>query len=397
MMADEQPGRLWTRSFGVLLAITFLAYANISVFFEFYAYLGTCPIDPTWYGTLIGMFAAVSLVARPLVSPFFQPGNARRFLVLGTILVILALAGYSLTDSLAGLMGVRIFHGLSFVVMGSALTALMMAHVPPKASARFFGIISIVILIPNTLVPPLLPFLTRVAGGLPGVLLGFCALTALVFFMLPLVPDQDAKTRMADQTRPLTRAQIRENLTDSKVLLLLVAMFCLYCGHALVFFFLDGFSKDMGITNAGLFLTLSTAGEIGVRLVGGKAMDRARKERLLAAILVFLALGFLLLGALPHLPQSLRIPLFFATGAWAGLGWGVAMPVFNGLMFDISKPRYRSLNTNLGMQMFQAGFFVGPFLGSALVGVAGFGPVFYFSALLSCVGGALMLMFKRRG
>ncbi|MBU0970742.1 MAG: MFS transporter [Proteobacteria bacterium] len=125
-------------------------------------------------------------------------------------------------------------------------------------------------------------------------------------------------------------------------------------------------------------------------------MDRARKDRLLAIVLSFLALGFLVLGILPYLPQGLRLPLFFGAGAWAGIGWGVAMPVFNGLMFDISDPRFKSLNTNLGMQMFQAGFFVGPFLGSALVGSAGFGPVFYLSALLSLTGACLMILFKRR-
>ncbi|ACN16474.1 hypothetical protein HRM2_33990 [Desulforapulum autotrophicum HRM2] len=268
-MDNAKPDRLWTWPFVVLLAITFLTYANISVFFEFYAYLETCPIDPAWFGTIIGIFAAVSLVVRPLVSPFFQPGNARSFLILGAVMVILALAGYSTTQGLWGLMGVRIFHGLAFVVMGSALTALMMAHVPPKGSARFFGILSIVILIPNTLVPPLLPVLTGLAKGLPGVLLGFAGFTALVFFLLPLVPGENAGKGGIAQTQALTRAEIIQNLTDARVLILLSAMFCMYCGHALVFFFLDGFSKTMGIAHAGLFLTLSTAGEIGVRLVGG--------------------------------------------------------------------------------------------------------------------------------
>lgn len=387
--------RLWTGSFAVILAITFLTYANISVFFEFYTYLENCPINPAWFGTLIGAFAAVSLMTRPLISPFFQPGNARRFLVLGTVLVILALASYSLTDSLIGLMAVRIFHGLAFVVMGSALTSLMMAHVPPSGSARFFGILSIVILIPNTLVPPLLPLLTSAAGSLPGVLLGFASLTLLIFLLLPLVPGQDQDGEPHTQTLPLTRAEIVEELTDPKVLFLLSAMFCMYCGHALVFFFLDGFSTEMGIRNAGLFLTLSTLGEIGVRLFGGRAMDRARKEWLLKITLVSLASGFLVMGLLPHMHQGLKLPLFFILGAWAGLGWGIAMPVFNGLMFDISRPRFRSLNTNLGMQMFQAGFFIGPFLGSALVDFTGFGPVFYLCALLSFLGAVLMTMFKR--
>ena len=70
------------------------------------------------------------------------------------------------------------------------------------------------------------------------------------------------------------------------------------------------------------------------------------------------------------------------------------MPVFNGLMFDISGPRFKSMNTNLGMQMFQAGFFAGPFLGGALIRLAGFGSVFYLCALFSFCGAGLMMMFN---
>ena len=35
---------------------------------------------------------------------------------------------------------------------------------------------------------------------------------------------------------------------------------------------------------------------------------------------------------------------------------GVAMPLINALAFDLSTPRLRAYNSNLGMQMFQGGF-----------------------------------------
>ena len=62
------------------------------------------------------------------------------------------------------------------------------------------------------------------------------------------------------------------------------------------------------------------------------------------------------------------------------------MPVFNGLMYDISRPRCRSMNTNLGMQMFQAGFFFGPFIGGAVVPRWGYGTLFYLCAGMSLAG-----------
>ncbi len=181
------PNTLWNRQFVILIGITFLTYANISVFFQFYSYLKALPIDPRWFGLIIGTFAAVSLLVRPMVSPFFHAGNARRFLVLGTFMIILSLAGYSAVHSLAGMLMLRSFHGLSFVVMGSALMALTIDYIPRERSAQFFGMLSIVILIPNTIVPPALPALMTLLGGFHGVLLGFAVLTCVIFLLLPLM------------------------------------------------------------------------------------------------------------------------------------------------------------------------------------------------------------------
>jgi predicted MFS family arabinose efflux permease len=384
--STPNPASLWNRQFVVLMAVTFLTYANISVFFQFYDYLEAIAIPPQWTGVIISTFAAVSLLVRPLVSPVFNAGNARPFLMAGTAMIIIALGSYSLTQSLAGLLAVRVFHGLAFVVMGSALTALMVQYVPQGGSAQFFGYLSIIILIPNTLVPSILPYLNRLLGGFQGVLLGFAALTGMIFFMLPLLNPAKTGPARADAHKPLTWPEIRENLTDKRVLFLLLAMLLMYCGHAVIFFFLSSFGRTRGIIHAGLFLTLATAGEILVRVIGGSYFDRMNKARLLGIILACLALAYAFLAGTGSLGP------FLAMGAIFGLGWGIALPVFNGFMFDLSRPKFQSMNTNLGMQMFQAGFFLGPFIGAAVIPPWGFGALFYLCAAFS-LSGAVLLIF----
>jgi len=376
---------LWNRQFVVLMAVTFLTYANISVFFQFYDYLEAISMDPQWIGVIISTFAAVSLLIRPLVSPVFNAGNARPFLAAGTAMIMVALGSYSLTQSLAGLLAVRVFHGLAFVVMGSALTALMVQYVPKGGSAQFFGYLSIIILIPNTLVPSILPFLNRLLGGFQGVLLGFAVLTGMIFFMLPLLKPVKTDPARAGTHKRLTWPEIRENLTDKRVLFLLLAMLLMYCGHAVIFFFLNSFGQARGIIHAGLFLTLATAGEILVRLIGGSFFDRMNKARLLGIILACLALAYAFLAG------TASLGWFLITGAVFGLCWGIALPVFNGFVFDLSRPEFQSMNTNLGMQMFQAGFFFGPFIGAAVIPPLGFGALFYLCAAFSLLGAVLLV------
>ncbi len=163
---EAPPVSVWNRELFLIFAVVFLAYGNMSVFFQFYEYLRTLPIDPKWFGLLIGAYSAISLAVRPVVSPLFHSGNARRYLYVGAIMVMAALSFYGLASGFLSMLLVRCFHGLAFVVMGAALMALMIDHIPEGRSAQVFGLLGIVTLLPNTVVPPMLPFLDGLLGGL---------------------------------------------------------------------------------------------------------------------------------------------------------------------------------------------------------------------------------------
>ena len=381
---------VWNREIVLLFAVVFLAYANISVFFSFYEYLRTLPIDPKWFGLLIGAYSAISLVVRPVVSPFFHSGNARRFLYAGTVMAMAALSFYSLTSGFVSMLLARCFHGIAFVVMGAALTALMIDHIPKGRSAQVFGLMGIVTLLPNTVVPPMLPFLESLLGGFPRVLLFFAGVTLLVFpfirGMSPSLPSEGISSVRSS----LNARDIREDLGNPAVLLLLGAMLFFYCSQALIFFFLDPFGRSVGIVSTGLFLTLATAGEIGIRIAAGNLFDRMDKVRLVAWTMAGLAAACVLLG---HARNEVG---FFALGVAFGLGWGIAMPVFGSLMFDLSPARFRAFNTNLGMQMFQAGYFLGPFMGASVIARWGFVALFYFCAAFSLASSCLAFFLESR-
>lgn len=379
-------GLLATRKFFCLMGAAFLAYANISVFFGFYDHLQALAIDPADYGILIGALAAVALLVRPVISPFFHAGNARRLLFLGTGLAVTSLAAYSLAGGFWSLLLVRLLHGISFAVVGTALMTLIVEVIPKDKSAQFFGYIAVVTLIPNTLVPPFLPLLDNLLGGFNRILLAFAALTLLMFPLVWAVEGGEGTGEDSNSARGLSGREILEDLRDTRVLRILLAMLMLYCGHALIFFFLDGYGSSIGVAYAGVFLTLSTVGEIGVRLVAGSIFDRWNKIRLAIWTLAGLAVCYFLLV---HVTGK---GLLFALGLFFGLGWGIAMPVFNGLMFDVSKPRFRAFNINLGLQMFQAGFFLGPIIGAPLLAKWGYGAIYYLCAGMSLFATALMIV-----
>jgi predicted MFS family arabinose efflux permease len=382
-------GQLLTRKFLCLMAAAFLAYANISVFFGFVDYLHTLPVLPADYGLLIGTLAAVSLIVRPLISPFFHSGNARALLFLGTGLAVCSLAAYTLVAGFWSMLLVRGLHGISFAVLGTALMTLIVDVIPKEKSAQFFGYLAVATLLPNTLVPPFLPFLEEHLGGFNRILLLFAALTLFIFPLIFAVSGKSQERKAQSESSALSGREILQNLQDMHVLRILAAMLLLYCGHALVFFFLDGYGKYIKIAYTGVFLTLSTVGEIGIRVIAGSVFDRMDKSRLAAWSLAALGLAYVILA---HVSGK---GIFFSLGLIFGLGWGIAMPVFNGLMFDVSKPRFRAFNINLGLQMFQAGFFLGPLIGAPMLARWGYGTLYIFCAGMSLL--AAVLMFVKGG
>ncbi len=380
------PRQLWNRQFVLLNVAVCLAFANIAVFFQYYDYLRSLGMDPRWFGVIIGAFSATALVIRPLVSPFLHPGNALRWAASAGVAVVVALLLYGLVRGPWSMLLVRIFHGGAHVVMASALMAALIVHIPKENSGQAFGIISIATLLPYALVPPVVGGLTDRLGGYDHVLWLFGGIMVLMFPLLASAKSGRSTEECATGNSRLRGGEIMDNLKDPRIVLILLAMLFFFSGYALVFFYLSGYGKSVGIAGVGLFFTLSTVGEIGVRFLAGSLFDKTNKAILAAWSLVIVSIGYVLLGNRPS------TTVFFSLGLFLGLGWGVIMPVLNGLIFDVSSPRYRPFNTNLGMQMFQGGFFIGPFIGGAILSVAGFQWVFHACAGLGLAAAGMAFL-----
>ncbi len=383
MAAVVQPDKLFSREFLALNGISFLIICNMAVFFQFYLYLYTLPIAPAWFGFLIAVFSVTGLILRPFISPFLHAGNARWWIFAGAAGVIISLFGYNLAAGLWTMSLVRAVHGIAYALLGIAVNASMVGLIPPAKSGQAFGLITVVMLLPFAVVPPVLGVATRLLGGFVSVL-NLSAVLMLLIFPLALL----VKAPPGGQTDPSGRrpgmADLAENLKDRRIVALLLVMLLLYSGYTPVFFFLEGYAQKIEIANPGLFFTLSTFSEIGVRLLAGSLFDRVSKVRLATGSLAAVGLGYI---ALAHLSGQV---LFYALGIFLGLGWGVVMPVLNALMFDISPAHLKGLNTNLGVQMFQGGFFVGPFIGGLALSHGDYRFLYYLCAGLTF--GAIALM-----
>ncbi len=382
---------MWNGRFAALNGAVFLAFANFAVFFQYYAYLKTLQIDARWFGLLMGVFSGMALLLRPFISPLLHAGNATRWIIVGDLGTMACLASYGFADVFETMFVLRILHGVFHVILATGLLTLIVEHIPPKRSGQAFGIISIVVLLPYAVVPSTLPLLSAWLGGYARVLMFFAA---VMIFVLPLTLykasfSASAATDGAGKTYKLSRAEYAQDLKDPRVLLLLTVMLLFYSGYALVFYFLAGFGRSIGLAGVGFFFTLSSISEIAVRVSMGSRFDRGDKTLTCTMAMGATVLGYALL---PHVESSMW---FFFFGGFLGLCWGVVMPMLNALMFDVSPPKFRAVNVNLGLQMYQGGFFLGPLVGGFLAARTGFGTLFSLCAVLSLLSVFLLILLKR--
>jgi len=339
---------------------------------------------------VVGAFSLSVLVLRPLLSPWLTPLNARRWVAVGAAGVLAALLLYNLRLGLPGLLALRLVHGLFYGLLGTAATAGVTGAVPPEKSGQAFGVIGVITLLPFAAIPPLVaPLESRLGGFAP--LLSLAGLVMLLIFpLLPALrmPRLDRGARRA--ARP-ERRELRDNLRDGGVMGLLVFFLVLMTAFAALFFLVQPFALARGLALAGWFFTVSTGAEIAVRLLLGPFLDRYPKGLVLAGSTLWLAGCFALLVLLQG-PAA-----FLALGAAFGLGWGVAIPMVFGLLFDLTPPRLRAFNTNLANEAFQGGFLLGPVIGGLLVAGQGYGVLFGSCAGACLVAAAAVFLLKRPG
>ncbi len=385
--------KLFTFEFMALNGIIVVAFCNIAVFYSFFHYLGKIDIPPVWRGVLVGLEPMTAFVLRLFVIPLIGAKDTPRLILVSLGMVMIASWAYPWAVTIPALLVLRVFHGAAFVLLTSAVIALIVTFIPKEKSGQGFGIISVATMVPYALVPPvtetLLPHVTNEAT----IYAGFSVFAVLAICLLSLMRGRIEKA-LAGMDAALMRRpalpEIRRNFGNRPVLLLLFIMLLAFFCHATVFYFMKDLSLQNHLGNVGLFFSISMAAMIAVRALGGRAFDKIDKTSTLLA-------GFTLLSLCLVLFSRITGELFFyGLAGLYGLSMGVILPQINALIFSYSVPGLRGLNTNLGLFVMDIGYFITPSLGGAMVGLqSGYAVPFNAGAGLAVISIVLVMVLKR--
>lgn len=378
MRSISESPKLLSREFIVLCLIMVGAFANVSVFYSFYHYLGLIGIPVAWRGFLVGLEPMAAFALRLFVIPWISARNAITVLLTSLLLIIIVSWSYLWALTVPAIIVLRIMHGTAFVLLTSAVIVLMIQFIPQEKSGQGFSIITISTIIPYAVIPTLTETLLPRVAGEAVIYAGVSAFPVLSIFLLIIMKKRlDAVLDNMDSAlarRPRLE-EIRENFRQLPVMLLLGTAFLVYLAHATVFYFIKDLSLQTAIGDMGPFFTISMATMISVRIFGSVVFDRINKLHIFQAGLVCLILCLVLL------PHAGTRPSFYLLAGLYGFCMGIILPLLNALLFSASPVPLRGLNTNLSMFTMDAGYFLMPYAGGIIVAFgAGFDILFFLGA-----------------
>lgn len=381
MQKDNSKQTLFTFEFVGLCFIGFLAFCNITVFYDLFNYLQYLGIPAELRGLVVGAYSLTAMILYLTASPFVNTANAHRVMLLGMAILTVCGVSYLVVHSLLGLLALRTLSGAGQFFLGAGTMTLFVAAIPPERSGHAFGIYSVAMLMAYGLIPGIMdaltPFISSPSHGYAGATL---SMIPAAYIVVKIRSRQMIQLKEVIQEPQIPSwKNLHANLTQRPIALLILLNMSYFANWSSLFFLFKGFAHEQHISNVGIFFSVQMGTMIIIRVLAGHLFDTIDKVRLVMGSFLTVAVGHFVLA---HLPGTWAVPL---VGLLFGAGMGAGYPAINGLMFQLSEPRFRSLNANLMLFAVQAGFFIGPVTGGALVARYHYRGYFHASICLSIV------------
>lgn len=193
------------------------------------------------------------------------------------------------------------------------------------------------------------------------------------------------QTSVSDQEKEsASKAKFFSFIEKSSLRTCLVVFFVIF-PVAAIFSFMPLFALERNIDNIGLFFTTYSLTMIGVRVLGGKLVDRYGHFYVYMPSIIILLLTFF------TLIFAWNLPLVLLAGVFFGIGFGFVQPIFNTLILQLSpSDRIGAANATYYATM-DIAFGIGAFAWGALSDAFGFGAVFLGSTVM--IGLSIIVYF----
>lgn len=314
-------GKLWSAGF-VSMGLT-----NFVIFISHYSLIASMPVIVMDHlggteldtGLAMTFFQIGTVGFRPLAGLCIDSFNKRRLMFAALGVFLLTMLGYSLVQSLFGLYGLRVVHGLIFSLSTTAAAALAAMLLPTYCKARGIGYFALTTNL-AMVIGPTLGLLVVGEFGMDGILvfLGVLGVLAMGLGNFKRLPDEIAQPVKKEHKGLKISDFIEKRAIGPSMFGSLI--FFAYGG---VLMLISIYTKSMGLqSETSLFFAVFAAVIVVTRPLVGYVFDKWGMNAGIYPGFVLFAIGMFLLGLASDLTGLLLTAVFL------GCGFGILSPAF---------------------------------------------------------------------
>lgn len=325
-------------------------------------------------GIVMGGFAIGLLAFRPMLGRLADQRGRKIILLIGAIVAIIAPCGYLAFKSMAMLMAVRIFHGISIAAFTTGYSALVADLAPVESRGEIIGYMSLTAPV-GLAIGPILGGYLQAGVGYPTL---FLVASELAFVSL-LGTLQVVNPPLQ---KPLPKENNNSNfwhlLGSPRVRVPALVMLLVGLAGGTVHTFIGLFIKSTGVDlNAGLFFTAAAIASFSVRLFTGKASDRIGRGLFITCSIIAYTVSMVLLW------QANSAIAFLIAACLEGGGGGTLISMITTMMADRSFPQERGRIFSICVAGFDLGIAIAAPVFGSIAEQIGYRNMFGFSASLT--------------
>lgn len=248
-------------------------------------------------GALTGIYSIAALLIRPLSGYASDAFEKRSVCILSTVMISLAMIGYSIAPGIKTMFAVRALHGVAFGIQGTVNIAILYDYVPKERLAEGIGYYSLGQVVSQVCGPGLGIEISEKLGYQS--VFRMIAVISVFATIFILMTDRNAGTEEEQRIKRENRRNLQFSVgkwiaLPCIVYALIGGLFSLENGVVNSFLLLAAEAK--GISGISLFFTLNAAVLFVIRMTVGKIVDRYNMTfivniSLLTSILAMLAVG----------------------------------------------------------------------------------------------------------
>ncbi len=384
----EKQSSIYTTQFWLLCTSNFLFSASFQMMIpELPDYLNSMG-GKEYIGYIIALFTLTAGFARPFSGKLTDTIGRVPIMAIGSIVCFVCSGIYPFVHTVFGFLFLRFLHGFSTGTKPTATAAYVADIIPEDRRGEAQGMLGIFTATGMSIGPTIGSYLTEFTTI--NVMFYTSSVFAL-FSILILLNMKETLPKSQKEAFSLKLFKIKWiDVFEPRVFPAFLVMLLVSFASGVILTLVSDQSKLLGITNKGLFFTISTVASLVVRLLFAKSSDKHGR----IPVLIVSAIAMIISMILFAIVDSLWV--FWLASILFGFAWGFNSPTLMAWTIDLSHEDYRGRALATTYIALEAGIGIGAIIAGYLYkGVAeNMAVSYYLSAFLAFV--ALVYLWRER-